>query len=430
MLSLELRPSPPAAAGRPAWWSRPSVLAMLTVVLVCVPQQRDTLESGFHVTAADLAATGLAAAAAVSALRNRRRLPRRVCVLALPAVAVALATLTSADVMGSLPGFVRYLQIFVVVPLAVVIAVRDETDRRLVAGAVLAAAGVQALLGTWQAYSGTGAAYGSENIRAVGTFGAVDVMGMATIVSYGTILVLAVLLTARGRWKAAAAVPLAVMAAALVLSLSRGAWLACCVAALVMVLLSGWRKVLATAFAGVVVVALVLGTGWGSATLKQRVASIAAVSSQPDQSVSDRYGLWETAVAMWKDHPLLGVGPRGFAAYRDTYAPLQVSAGSDTDDPVNGFQRQELRSPHNMYLLVLSEQGLVGLSAFCLLWGALIVWTIRRGRKAALVAAGFLAWQLTDFGYADIGGAPTVVMSVMLGLVVSWAITHDEVSAA
>lgn len=412
-----------------AHWARPSLLAVLAVAAVCTPQQRAELDAAFQVAPADLAAGGLAVGAAVVALRDRRPLSRKTLLLALPAVTIAAATLTSTEVLTALPGFVRWIQIFMIVPLAVVIVIRDRRDHWLVGGAVLAAALTQAVIGCWQAATGTGASYGGQDIRAVGTFGAVDVMGMATVVSYGLVIALALALSVRGWQRAAALAALAVLAAALVLSLSRGTWLACAVAVVVMVLLSGWRKALAIGSACACAGLLLLVSGVGSTTLKQRVASIGSVSSHPDQSVNDRYGLWETAVAMWSDHPVLGVGPRGFVAYRDNYAPLQVSASSDTADAVNGFQRQELRSPHNMYLLVLSEQGLLGVSAFALLWGAPAVWSARRARHtrqgvsraAALSAGGFLLWQLVDFVYADIGGAPTVIMSIMLGLLLSWA---------
>ncbi|MBB5082094.1 O-antigen ligase family protein [Nonomuraea endophytica] len=429
-MALALRPRSPL---REMDWQRPSVLAVLAVALVCVPQQRAQLDSSFNVTAADVAAGCLVVAALVHALRARLRLPRRAYLLAPPAVAVTAATLASVDVVAALPGFVRYLEIFVIVPLAMAIVVRDEVDRRLVAAAVLGAALVQALLGCWQAYSGSGASYGGQSIRAVGTFGAVDVMGMATVVCYGAIVALALVLTTRGRPRVAAALVLIVLLAALVLSLSRGAWLAWLMAGVVMILLSGSRRAVGGALAGALVLGLVVLGGWGSGTVTQRLASMTSVASQPDQSVNDRYGLWETAGGMWHDHPLLGVGPRGFAAWRDNYAPLHVSASSDTADPVNGFQRQELRSPHNMYLLVLSEQGLLGLTAFALMWAGLAVWAAKRARRgrtpaqkaAGLCAAGFLTWQLVDFVYADVGGSPTVVMSIMIGLLLSWVVAAD-----
>ena len=93
--------------------------------------------------------------------------------------------------------------------------------------------------------------------------------------------------------------------------------------------------------------------------------------------------------------------------------------------------REPLLSPHNMYLLVLSEQGLVGMLAFAFLLGSLAVAILRRRqlrrpgavappehRFLALVAPAILVWTVVDFLYADVGGPPTVLMAVMLGLVV------------
>ncbi|WP_084955816.1 O-antigen ligase family protein [Thermoactinospora rubra] len=400
---------------------RPGVFAALTVALACVPQGHK--DGAFSVAVADVAAVGLVAAAAVTARASLRPLSRRVWILAPPVLAVTAATLASPDAVTSLTGFVRFLEVFAIIPLAVVLVIRDRAGRRLLMGTVLAVALVQALVGLWQTATGSGASYAGEPIRAVGTFGAVDVMGMATLVSYGLVVALAVALTCRGRRRGLAILALCVLVPALTASLSRGAWVACLVAAAAMTVLSGWRTAVRVALVGAAAGVLATVIGMGSPTLAERMTSLMSSTSQPDQSVTDRYGLWEAAVGMWRHHSLLGVGPRGFAEQRDGYAPVHVSAGSDTADPVNGFQRQPLLSPHNMYLLVLSEQGLVGLTAFCALGGGLAVWAclaVRRRRTAAsLTAAGFVAWQLTDFVYADPGGPPTVVTAVMIGLALS-----------
>lgn len=365
-------------------WPRPraSLLAALTVAMVCLPQQPTDLASSVHVTPADLTAVALVAVAALSALITRRRLSRRLWVLGPPVIAVAVATLAAETVTTSMPGFVRYIEIFALIPLAIVIVVRDGTDRKVVAGSVVAAALVEAGVGIWQAVTGTGASYAGQTVRAVGTFGAVDVMGMATVVSYGLIIALGVALSARGRWRVAALTAMLVLTPALVMSLSRGAWLAFVVAAAVMIALSGWRTAVRVAVVSASIAVLIVGIGPGSATLATRITSITSAATQPDQSVTDRYGLWEAATRMWSDHPLAGVGPRGFAEFRDAYAPLHVSGSSDTADSVNGFHRQQLLSPHNMYLLVLSEQGLLGMTAFCLLVGALVLWSAKSTLRA------------------------------------------------
>ncbi|GAA3444400.1 membrane protein [Planomonospora venezuelensis] len=437
----------------------PSAFAAATVLLVCVPQERDDLTTASDVTPADLASVALVATAALALLASGRRLPGRVWVTVPVAAAAVVATLASQDVMAGLPGLARYLQVFVLIPLAVVAALRDRTDLRLVGGAVAGAALLQAAVGSWQALTGTGASYAGENVRAVGTFGATGVMGMATVTGYGLIVLLALGLALRGRRRAAALAAAALLVPALVFSLSRGTWLAVLCAALAMTAVRAPRTaaragLLAAAACALLAAAAALGPvsgpgPAGSHTLTQRFSSIGSSFTDPDRSVRDRYGLWETAAGIWRDHPVTGAGPRMFPALRDSRAPVHLSSGSDTADPVNGFRRQPLLSPHNMYLLVLSEQGLAGITAFCLFFGCVTIWSIRRARSSrgraagpvpagpvaagptpvGLVAVGFLTWQLTDFAYSDIGGPSTLVMSVMLGTALWWAATDGSPAA-
>jgi O-antigen ligase len=170
----------------------------------------------------------------------------------------------------------------------------------------------------------------------------------------------------------------------------------------------------------------------GSSMVTERAASITQVTDAPDQSVTDRYTLWAAAVGMWRSQPLTGVGLKGFPAHRDTYASLALSSGSDTEGAGRGFQRQPLLSPHNMYLLLLSEQGLLGLVTVAGSWAAILVLALRRlwrtraaapgGAGPGLAVASLTAWQIVDFAYADIGGPSTVMTGVMLGFAAAWAL--------
>ena len=117
---------------------------------------------------------------------------------------------------------------------------------------------------------------------------------------------------------------------------------------------------------------------------------------------------------------------KDFVAYRDRYAPMALSAGSDVDTRGSGYRREPLLSPHNQYLQVLSEQGTVGIVAFVGLLGALAVTAVRRRRTVPveparffdLVAPGILTWTLIDFMYGDVGAGPTgVLLGILLGLV-------------
>ena len=431
----QANPQPSAPPGRraalPALLRRPSALAALTVLLVCVPLGNQDVTAAVHVTPADVASVGLVAVCGLrvlSALRAGRALvPTRAAVLfCVIAVAVAASTIASQDPSESLSGFVRLIQVFVLVPLAVLLALRERRDLVLVLGAMVGAALIEGAVGAEQFLTGTGASYDGGSARAVGTFGAQDVMAMSAVVSYGLLAALGLALEARRARRRRASWLLGLTAAALVfplaVSFSRGSWIATGCAAVVALVLADVRLALRGAlFAAAAAVVLVGGFGLGGAGVAARLGSITTVAgAAPDHSVTDRYDLWTTAGRIWRDHPVTGVGPKEFPQYRDAHAPLRLSSGSDTGGAGAGYSREPLLSPHNMYLLLLSEDGLVGLTAFAVLFLSLLLGTVRRtvrergGLGAALL--GLLVWQLVDFLYADIGGTTTVLVSVVFGL--------------
>jgi hypothetical protein len=442
-------------------------------------------------TPADIASGALVMYCALRLVRGRRR-PLSVTaavVLGLPVVGFAVAALDAPSPTAGLVGLGRCLQVFVLVPAAVVLLLRDRTDLRLLAWSLVGLALWQGALGVHQYATGTGASYRGEDIRAVGTFGATDVMGMAAVVSFGVVCAVGLALGAGGvRQRAGALVCALALLAPLALSFSRGAWIATGVACGAQLLLAGVRRavrVLAVVMAAGLV--LVGGFGVGSAVLRERLSSIGQVTDAPDQSVTDRYTMWTAAVGMWADHPLTGVGLKGFPEHRDGYASLALSSGSDTEGAGTAFHKQPLLSPHNMYLLVLSEQGLLGATALVGGWLALLVCGLRglvrvrrgtpdsygapvtpgtpgargvrgapdsyapartpcsnggarvaggaraavpRGLDCALVACGLLLWQLIDFVYGDIGGPSTALTAVCLGLVARWALADPACAAA
>ncbi|MET8174443.1 O-antigen ligase family protein [Streptomyces clavifer] len=440
--------SPPAHPFLRRWGSIWPLLPLIgTVLLLTVPADGTGAGTVYGVPPGDLL-SGVAVLVCLGRLLLLRARPLTragALVLGLPAAGLALATVTAADPVAALPGFVRYLQIFVLVPAAVLLLIRDARGFRIIAGSLVVLALLQGATGVHQYATGSGASYRGEDIRAVGTFGAGDVMGMATVVGYGLLVAVAYALrTPAGapRWlRFGAPVAAALLVVPLTLSFSRGAWIATAAGALAAIAATGARQaVRALAVLGAAGVVLVGGFGVGSEMISQRLTSITEVTSAPDRSVSDRYTMWAAAAGMWREQPVTGVGLKGFPAHRDGHASIGLSAGGDTAGAGQDFVKQPLLSPHNMYLLVLSEQGLVGFTALVGSWAALLVGGVRRlvlarprGTAAldcGLAAVGLMTWQTVDFLYADIGGPSTVLTGIVLGLAAWWALAAPERATA
>jgi O-antigen ligase len=416
---------------------RPAAVAALAVLAVCVPSAEQNASASVSVTPGDLGGV-LLVVVAVLTLR-RRGWPARGrpwWAFAGLAVVFAIATVTSQDPPGSLSGFVRYVEVFVVLPAAVVVVLRDRVDAALMGGAVLVAGVVEGGVGVWQYVTGTGASIGGRDVRAVGTFGALEIMGMATVVGYAIVIAVGLGLVLRGTARVGLLGVAGVLLGPLLLSFSRGALIATAAAIAVMVTamvaVAGARYLVRVLVFGAAALVVATAVAPAAATdVGSRVATIGSSTSTPDRSVQDRYDLWQTALAIWADHPVTGVGLKQFATFRDSRAPLSLSSGSDVADSSLSFRREPLLSPHNMYLLVLSEQGLLGLLAFtALLLGLMIRLTggvARLSRRSAgqlawsVAALGVLTWTTVNFAFGDIGGPTTVLLSLMLGLV-AWAV--------
>ncbi|MFJ6382082.1 O-antigen ligase family protein [Kitasatospora sp. NPDC092039] len=433
-LTLPAFPRPALRRALPALAERTSPLAAATVLLVCVPTGEKDVAAAVHVTAADLASLALVALTALNLLRGRLpAVDRTTCALfGGIVVAAAVATIGSIDPAAAVTGFVRLTQVFVLVPAAVLCSLRDRTDQRLVLGSFVLAALIQGVVGAKQYLTHTGASYTGEPIRAVGTFGALDIMAMSSVVSFGLLAALALALGERGpggdaRLRRAMFAAAAFLAFPLAVSFSRGSWIATGLAATVLLLRADARLLVRGAVLGLAAaVVLVGGLGLGGSGVTKRLGSIGSVSAAPDQSVSDRYDLWSTAGRIWQDHPVRGAGPKAFQQLRDSHAPLRLSSGSDAADATIGFQREPLLSPHNMYFLVLSEQGLIGITAYAALFLTLLIGCLRHRHGPGLAALALLTWVLVDFLYADIGGTTTVLTSVVLGLAARAAAHRPE----
>ncbi|GIV80205.1 MAG: O-antigen polymerase [Litorilinea sp.] len=183
-----------------------------------------------------------------------------------------------------------------------------------------------------------------------------------------------------------------IVAAGLMASWSRGGWLGAAAGLLVVVALRSARTMMATAVA-TAGLALALLVGSLNPTLlppsvTQRFADIPAslgltdVLQQPltdeNFAVVERVAHWVAALRMWERAPWLGVGPGNYSVvYPAVRLPLW-------EDP--------LGHAHNIYLNVLGETGLLGLTAYLALWLVVAHWLWQR-RQAALAVGDEEGWQ-------------------------------------
>ena len=155
------------------------------------------------------------------------------------------------------------------------------------------------------------------------------------------------------------AVALALLVADVVFILSGRSTYAAMIVMLVAVvafLVQGSWRAKALAGAGVLIcVGLLLGS---SANVRSRIAEAFHDMETVDQAAEAtspgyRVVFWRNTLRMVGDHPILGVGTGGFM---DGYMPYV--------EGVPGWKGGGTGDPHNQFLKILGEQGLVGLAAF------------------------------------------------------------------
>jgi len=164
---------------------------------------------------------------------------------------------------------------------------------------------------------------------------------------------------------------LALAVAATFLSLSRGGYFALAVIALILAIVNRyrWYVLPAVVVAGVAV---------------SRIPAIATRLAHefnlndPNNSFVSRIHLWQAALRMLRDHPILGTGMFGFARSIQPYR--------------GGVYEENLIYPHNLVLDMWTETGLLGVVAF----GWLIVQTFRISWRGW--TSGPQAWRPIQLG--------------------------------
>jgi O-antigen ligase len=87
------------------------------------------------------------------------------------------------------------------------------------------------------------------------------------------------------------------------------------------------------------------------------------ISETDSGTAENRFFLWTAATLMWKDHPLLGVGPGNAKFLLGEYNPKPTKSGLFSS-PYYTDRVWSMRAIHSLYFELLAERGLVGVALF------------------------------------------------------------------
>ena len=220
-------------------------------------------------------------------------------------------------------------------------------------------------------------------------------------------------------WGVLLAVTLVLDVGVLVLTQSRGGYMAIALAglALVILLLRGWGRwvvVGLTVLGAIAAVMVVGGLGWEETVNEAFVSAPVEGAAFSLKTMSMRVEIWSRAVWAIRDVPLTGLGMNIFrSAVNLLYPTFQVAAGVD------------MAHAHNELLQAALDLGLPGLVGFLALYvGAvgMLVMSMRAGGAKRLLALGMLGGLLAHFlfGMIDavsVGAKPGFLFWWLLGMV-------------
>jgi len=280
-------------------------------------------------------------------------LPRLVLVSLLYGLAAAVGAFTVADSLGAAQPVLRSLATGLLLFFAIGRLVRTWAEAHWVIAGVAGALLLTGAHGTWEYLTGASDSVGF--LTGSGALVGRATAGFAQPNQLGGFLVVLMPFAVAGLILAKRAKPfylaaLGLSTLAVYASFSRGSLLAL---GLVPLIFAGRRLLLAAPLLGILLAVATPGL------LQERFGTLTNGTSE----ISSRVDIWKTALSIWADNPVTGVGPGGFP---EAYAEARV--------PGKEFLPATLFEPpphaHNLFLHVLSEGGLLG---FVLLLAVLTV---------------------------------------------------------
>jgi O-antigen ligase len=309
--------------------------------------------------------------------------------------AASLSLFNAFSVSAWLNEWLKWAQVLLLIILCLDLVTQREWEW-LVFGIVVAAS-ANALIGIYEYFGGSGAEHLVINelfFRAFGTFGQPNPFGgfMGLVAPLAAAASLGYLLQGIAIWRkdhrvsgaslfAAVfyALSFCLLAVALILSWSRGAWLGFLVSLLAILFAlprRWWGNLI------LLVVALVsLGLAWSTGVLPDSIVERmnsafsetfassdvrGAFVTNENYALIERLAHWQAAYNMAEAYPLLGVG---FGNYEEAYPNYRLM-----------FWKYPLGHAHNYYLNVFAETGMIGFVAYSFMWLVLlwITWRTRR----------------------------------------------------
>lgn len=332
----------------------------------------------------------------------------------------AITLLWAPDLVFGLPEVIKWIEIILVMLLAIDVAQRRGSQWVLTG--VLATATLQAVIGIYEARvrgMGPSGFQLSEGVyRAYGTFeqpnpfagfiGMVLPLAIAVTAYYAVRVIYPLFarrVAASGQ-RAGHATPdvlcltlyaaiTVLLAAGLYLSFSRGAWLGTAAAAGALIVFAPRRLWLGVTLGAAALIGLLVlsNAGWLPSSISERLADAGTLLEIRDvrgvpindanYALIERQAHWQAALNMLADQPWTGVG---FSNYQPVYEKYRL-----LNWPM------PLGHAHNIYLNVAAETGFIGLGLYLLIWIVTFAVTLRATRRARgfdrAVAVGLMgAW--------------------------------------
>jgi O-antigen ligase len=205
--------------------------------------------------------------------------------------------------------------------------------------------------------------------------------------------------------------PWLVMLGGLVATYTRGAWIG---------FAAGVLTAAATVQRGrwLLLAGLVLLAGGALAAPPELRHRFLSMADPEEAGVRERVYMWKSGLAMWRERPLLGIGPGGVKREYSRYAVPEAF-------------KKRTGHVHNTPLQILVERGLLGLAAWMWIWVAFLthaiglLWRLpeEAGPERALVVGtlaaivGFLVGGLSEYNFGD----SEVVMVAWALMALPWA---------